>query len=543
VSGTFGEAIVLPRPAAVAVRDGAFILNATTTLAYPPALAGVGGWLRGVLGPATGCWLPPGEAQWEAPGEAAGPVQLGTGRLGIELAVDPALPAEGYRLVVEPGGIRIAGGDPAGVFYGAQTLRQLLPPDVFRAARAADGPWTVPALTVTDEPRFRWRGCLLDVARHFLPKADVLRFIDLLAMHKLNVLHLHLTDDQGWRLPVPGWPRLTEVGAWRRESMVGASRHGNYDSRPHGGFYTRSDLREIVAYAADRYVTIVPEVDMPGHMRAAIAAYPELGNTGTPLEVWTSWGISPDVLAVSDRSLAFCRDVLDEVCELFPGDYVCVGGDECPTDQWQASGEARDRAARAGLAGPEALQPWFIRQLAEHLAVRGRRLVGWDEILTGGAPEGATIAAWRGHSATADAARAGHDVIACPNTSMYLDYRQGTDPGEPIPVGKLLTIEDVYAFEPVPTQLGAQDAARVIGVQANVWTEHMDSARVVDYLAFPRLCAAAEVAWSGPGRDVADFSGRLRVHKGRLRAYGVEYRHDNGPLPWQTRPDARGWPR
>jgi len=362
-------------------------------------------------------------------------------------------------------------------------------------------------------------------------------------MHKLNVLHLHLTDDQGWRLAVPRWPRLVEVGAWRRESMLGARRHATFDGRPHGGFYTREDIAEIVAYAADRYVTVVPEIDMPGHMRAAIAAYPELGNTSATLEVWTGWGISPHVLGVSDLALTFCRDVLDVVCELFPSEYVCIGGDECPPDEWLANAEAKARDAREGLAGPEELQPWFTRQIATHLVARGRRLVGWDEILTGGAPSGATVAAWRGRSATIAPARAGHDVVACPDSSVYLDHRQSTHPDEPVPVGNLLTLEDVYAFDPVPAELDDAEAARVIGVQANVWTEHMDSARVVDYMAFPRLCAVAELAWSGPGHDVGDFSGRLRVHKGRLRAYGVEYHRDSGPLPWQTRPDARGWPR
>ncbi len=518
---------MIPRPTAVRVHDGVFTLSAGTTLAAEESLSDVAGWLRAALGPSTGCWLPPGP----------------TNEVGeIALRIDPDLPREGYRLEVEPTAVRVTGGTPSGVFYGAQTMRQLLPAAAYRSARTASPPWMIPAVTVADAPRFGWRGCLLDVARHFMPKADVLRFIDLLAMHKLNVLHLHLTDDQGWRLEAPGWPRLVEVGAWRRESMVGARRHARVDGRPHGGFYTGEDIAEIVAFAADRHVTVVPEIDMPGHMRAALAAYPDLGNTPETREVWTGWGISPHVLSVSDRALAFCRDVLDEVCDLFPSQYVSIGGDECPTDEWSASPEAKARVRREGLTGPEGLQPWFTQQMAGHLAARGRRLLGWDEILAG-APPGATIAAWRGPSATVAAARAGHDVIACPDTSVYLDYRQATHPDEPVPVGTLLTLEDVYAFNPVPAELDGTEAGRVIGLQANVWTEHMDSARVVDYMTFPRLCAIAEVAWSGPGHDVGDFAGRLRVHKGRLRSYGVEYRRDSGPLPWQTRPDARGWPR
>jgi hexosaminidase len=506
---------------AVRVDDGIFELTEATTLASEPGLDGVAGWLRSVLGPATGCWLPSGPA-------------------GIQLCLDQSLPAEGYRLDVTPEGVRIAGAVAAGVFYGAQTLRQLLPPAGYRRARTAGGPWAAAAASITDRPHFAWRGCLLDVARHFMPKADVLRFIDLLAMHKLNVLHLHLTDDQGWRLEVPRWPRLAEVGAWRRRSMVGSSRHRELDNRPHGGFYTREDIREVVAYAADRHVTVVPEVDMPGHMRAAIAAYPELGNTGQRLEVDTAWGVSPHVLAVSDLALRFCREVLDDVCELFPSQYVCIGGDECPADEWRASPAAAKRADALSLAGPEQLQPWFTAEMATHLAGHGRRVLGWDEILDG-APAGATILAWRGPEATVAAARAGHDVVACPRDSVYLDYRQSTHPDEPVPVGTLLTLDDVYAFAPLPADPSLAD--RVVGVQACLWTEHMDSARAVDYMAFPRLAAFAEVAWSGPGHDVRDFDGRLRLHEARLRASGVEFRRDSGPLPWQTRPEARGWPR
>jgi len=509
------------------VNGGGFTLEPATGLRVAPGLERVAGWLRATLGPSTGCWLGPGQPD------------------GITLDTDPVLGPEAYRLDVGADGVTVTGGDPAGVFYGLQTLLQLLPADVFRAARTRASAWPIPAVTISDAPRFAWRGCLLDVARHFLPKADVLRFIDLLAMHKLNVLHLHLTDDQGWRLEVPRWPRLTEVGSWRRESMVGARRHAHHDGRPHGGYYPREDLAEIVAYAADRFVTVVPEVDMPGHMRAAIAAYPELGSsaeTGAATGVWTSWGISPNVLAMTDRALQFCRDVLDDVCDLFPSERVCIGGDECPTDEWRASPQARQRAADLGLPGPEALQAWFTAEMAAHLAARGRRIVAWDEVLDGGAPPDTLIAAWRGPEATARAVAAGHQVIACPTTSMYLDYRQSSDPAEPIPVGRLLTLADVLAFDPVPSGLSDVDAELIIGVQANVWTEHMDSARVVDYMVFPRLCAAAEVAWCGPGRDQADFAGRLRLHKGRLQARGVEYRGDDGPRPWQTRPDARGWP-
>jgi hexosaminidase len=511
---------MIPRPHTASYPGGVLALDTGTALAAGPELAGVATWLRGVLAPVG--------------------VPLPDGADGIVLTLDPTLPAEGYRLDVTADGVTIAGGSPAGVCHGAQTLRQLLPPAALR--RAGTVALQVPHAHVEDAPRFGWRGVLLDVARHFMPVADVLRFVDLIAFHKLNVLHLHLTDDQGWRIPIPGRPRLVEIGAWRPRSMLGAARHQRYDDRPHGGYYPADDLREIVAYAAARHVTVVPEIDMPGHMQAAIAAYPELGNGARP-PVRSAWGISSHLLNVSDVALDFCREVLDEVCAIFPAPLIGIGGDECPPDEWRASPVARQRMADEGLAGERALHGWFVAQLAAHLRARGRRVYGWDEILDGGAPPDAVVAAWRGVGQTVRAARAGHDVVACPDTSVYLDYRQSADPGEPTPVGTLLTLAGVYAFDPVPPGLTGTEAARVLGGQANVWTEHMESARRVDYMAFPRLCAFAEALWSSGARDVDEFSVRLRPHLERLDALGVNYRPPAGPRPWDARPDAPGRPR
>jgi hexosaminidase len=495
---------VIPRPTSVSVVSGGlFEPPAGGSVTAGPALAGVAAWLRGVL-----------------------PAGFG----GVTLRVD-ARPAGAYAVTVGRTEIDIVGGSPEGVFSGAQTLRQLLPPWTLRRAPVADSPVTLPLVRITDQPRFRWRGVMLDVARHFMPVADVLRFIDLAALHKLNVLHLHLTDDQGWRIEVPGWPRLTSVGAWRTASMLGSRVHGKLDGRPHGGFYTADDLREIVAYAAARFVTVVPEVDMPGHMQAAIAAYPELGN-GFAGPVRTGWGISTHVLSMGPVALDFCRAVLDHVCDIFPSPLIGIGGDECPTGEWDA----------AGL--PAGVQARFTAQMAAHLAARGRRVFGWDEILGGGAPAGAVVAAWRGVEPTRVAARAGHDVVACPDIAAYLDYRQSEDPAEPTPVGTVLTLSDAYAFEPVPSGLTPDEQARVVGGQANIWTEHMESARRVDYMAFPRLCAIAEALWSAAGdRDFADFTDRLGAHLARLDALGVNYRPLSGPRPWDARPDAPGHPR
>ncbi|TMR90679.1 beta-N-acetylhexosaminidase [Nonomuraea basaltis] len=516
--------MIVPKPVKHEARPGSFVLDSRTPLAADPALSEVAAWLRGELAPVTGGEL--------LPGPGSGTITLALGDL----------PPESYRLTVGPD-VEIVAGGPAGAFYGAQTFRQLLPAAAFRKAAAGPftAPFTVPGTYVEDAPRFGWRGCLLDVARHFMTKHDVLRFIDLLALHKLNVLHLHLTDDQGWRIEIRRYPRLTEVGAWRRESQTGWN--GAMDGRPHGGYYTQDDIREIVAYAARRHVTVVPEIDLPGHTQAAIAAYPELGNLGTPLEVRATWGVGVNVLNVEDATIAFFQNVLDEVLELFPSPYVVLGGDECRKEQWRDSPVARRRIAELGLRDEEELQSWFIHQFDAYLTERGRRLVGWDEILEGGLAPGAVVASWRGELGAVAAARSGHDVINCSNTSLYLDYRQGPGEEEPAPFGTVLTLEDVYAFEPVPEELRGDPAAgHVLGAQCAVWTELIDSTRHVDYMAFPRLAAFAETVWSPAGRDLAGFRERLAAHLPRLAAIGVEYRHADGPLPWQTRPGVPGRP-
>ncbi|MFI5892818.1 beta-N-acetylhexosaminidase [Actinoplanes sp. NPDC051513] len=484
---------MIPRPSSVHLDEETFALDPEIRLSADPRLAGVAAWLRDAIS----LPLTPGEG-------------------GLRLAIDRSQPPDGYALSTAPAGIEISGGSAAGVFHGAQTLRQLLENGRLPRARIADA------------PRFRWRGVMLDVARHFMPVADVLRFVDLAAYHKLNVLHLHLTDDQGWRFEVPGWPRLTSVGARRSSTMQGARQHARYDDRPHGGFYTADDLRQIVAYAAERFVTVVPEVDMPGHMQAAIAAYPELGN-GFAGGVRESWGISTHVLNVTDRALDFCRDVLTHVCSIFPTELIGIGGDECPVDEW------------AGAPDPAAVQPWFTALMAEHLASLGRRVYGWDELLSRGAPRDAVIAAWRGPAPTVAAARAGFSVVSCPDISCYLDYRQSDDPGEPTPVGTLLTLDDVYAFDPIPPGLTGEEAGRVIGAQVNVWTEHMESARRVDYMTYPRLCAFAEVVWGT--RQPESFRARLESHLSRLAAMGVNFRPLTGPRPADARPGAPRQPR
>ncbi|MBV2354365.1 beta-N-acetylhexosaminidase [Streptomyces sp. J2-1] len=525
---------------------GTLTLHAGTGIDEGPGTARTARWLRGALGAATGFPLDPARE-----GDR------------ITLRVVPALETEAggpeaYRLRHGDGGTVIEGASPAGVFWGAQTFRQLLGADAFRRAPLARrDAWVYPAAAVEDAPRFRWRGLMLDVARHFMPKDGVLRYLDLMAAHKLNVFHFHLTDDQGWRVEIERYPRLTEVASWRSRTKFGHRASPLWDDRPHGGFYTRDDIREIVAYAAERHITVVPEIDVPGHSQAAIAAYPELGNTDVvdtaALSVWDNWGISANVLAPTEDVLRFYEGVFEEVLELFPADaaefspFVHIGGDECRKEQWTESVTAKTRIADLGLADEDALQSWFIKHFDRWFAARGRRLIGWDEILEGGLAPGAAVASWRGYGGGIAAARAGHDVVMCPEQYVYLDHRQAPGEDEPVPISHVRTLEDVYRFEPVPEALTEAEARHVLGTQGNVWTEVMEDAGRVDYQTFPRLAALAEVAWSElpapAARDFADFERRMSEHYRRLDALGVAYRPPAGPHPWQRRPGVLGRPK
>ncbi|MFJ1606499.1 beta-N-acetylhexosaminidase [Streptomyces sp. NPDC088253] len=547
---------VIPAPRAVEgpMRCGVG-LDAKTTLWAAPGTDTTERWLRATLGAALGLPLPPG------PQDA---------RDAVRLLLDDTLEPEAYKLsVVVNWGVEIRGGSAAGVFWGAQTLRQLLGPDAFRRAPVRPGrTYGIPHQIIEDAPRFPWRGLMLDVSRHFTPKDGVLRHLDLMAAHKLNVFHFHLTDDQGWRVQIKRYPKLTEIGSWRARTKFGHRASPLWEEKPHGGFYTQDDIREIVAYAAERHIGVVPEIDIPGHSQAAIAAYPELGNTDvidtTSLTVWDTWGVSKNVLAPTDNTLRFYEGVFEELLELFPADagpftqfapfpgfapfsgFVHIGGDECAKDQWKQSPTAQARIRELGLADEDELQSWFIRHFDNWLSARGRRLIGWDEILEGGLAEGAAVSSWRGYQGGVTAARAGHDVVMCPEQQVYLDHRQAAGSDEPVPIGYVRTLEDVYRFEPVPPELTEAEARHVLGTQANVWTEVMEDPARVDYQTFPRLAAFAEVAWSAlpapAERDFADFERRMAAHYGRLDALGVAYRPPTGPLPWQRRPGVLGRP-
>ena len=511
--------MIVPTPLRAIAGGAGFRLRPDSWLRAEGAATGAAEVLVDLLAPATG---------WR-PGSPVRPTPSPGGRAadaaGITLTVDELrtdLGSEGYQLKVDDAGVVAVAGDPAGLRWAVQTVRQLLPPRVYAAGPVAGVDWLIPGIEVLDIPRFGWRGVMIDVARWFRPVAELRRLVELAALHKLNTVHLHLTDDQGWRFESLRHPRLTQVGAWRRGSQ---DRNGTVDGVPHGGFYTQHDLRELVAFAARLGVTLVPEIDVPGHMLAAIAAYPSLGNRpDRQLEVGTRWGVIEQVLNVEESTVAVILDVLDEVLDVFPGDYIHVGGDECPRTEWAASARAQARRRELGLTSDDQLQSWFMGRLAEHLHRRGRRLIGWDEILDGGIAPGATVMSWRGEAGGITAARAGHDVVMSPENVVYLDHYQGDPASEPWAPRGLNTLRRILDYDPVPAELSAAQAVHVLGVQANVWVEYIPTAAHLDYMVFPRLCALAEIGWGSASRSGAEFERRLGAHLARLDVLGVGYR-------------------
>ena len=510
-------AAVVPQPVKTETLPGAFTLSKGTRITYPEgndAAAQTAAYLASALRPATGFDLPLAAS---ASGQA----------IAFDILDDPALGEEGYRLRVAPERITIAAPNATGLFYGAQTLRQLLPQQIFSPAFVEGVEWSVPGIEIEDYPRFPWRGLLLDVARHFMPKDFLKKFIDVLALHKMNRLHLHLTDDQGWRIEIKKYPRLTEVGAWRAETVVGhaGTKPWSFDGKPHGGFYTQDDIRELVAYAQERHVTLVPEIEMPGHAQAAIAAYPELGNTGQELPVWTGWGVNQNIFNADEKTILFLQDVLEEVIALFPSEYIHIGGDEAVKNQWEASETVQARIKELGLADEAEMQRYFIARMHDFLAEKGRKLIGWDEILDGGLGASPAIMAWRSEEKAVQAARAGNDVVMALTSHTYFDYYQGPKETEPLAIGGDLPLEKAYEFEPLPSALTQQEAKRILGGQGQLWTEYIPTPEHLEYMAYPRACALAEALWTPPGlRQYPGFLHRLPNHLERLKQLNVNYR-------------------
>jgi hexosaminidase len=439
--------------------------------------------------------------------------------------------AEGrYELAVTPRVTQVRAPTPKGLFYGMQTLRQLLPPRVEKGLGYDDGriEWTVPAVRVADAPRFPYRGMHLDVSRHFFDVSFIKQYIDLLARYKVDTFHWHLTDDQGWRIEIEQYPRLTGVGGCRDSSMVGSYDAQTYDDSAYCGYYTQEDVKEVVRYAQERHVTVIPEIEMPGHARAALAAYPELGCTtvsDSSYTVATSWGIHEQIYCPKEKTFTVLENVLTEVMALFPSEYIHIGGDEAPKAQWEESAVAQRVMRREELDSEEALQSYFIRRIEDFLNANGRKLIGWDEILQGGLPPDATVMSWRGPAGGIRAARQGHDAIMTPTDYLYFDYYQGPPETEPLAIGGNLPLEKVYGYDPVPDSLSRETTSHIIGTQANVWTEYMTTPQKVEYMAYPRALALAEIAWSPQrAREWAFFKARLPAHLRRLDALGIGYR-------------------
>ena len=515
-----GELVsIIPQPVSIEYDDGYFQIGPETRIVAENEAAAEASKLIDALAPAMGFKL-----------SLADTSQRRRGAIALEFDKESSkLGDEGYTLRVTERRILIRAKGPAGLFYGIQTLRQLLPEQIFSKTKAEGVEWKVPCVRITDYPRFRWRGLLVDPARHFIPKQDLMRFIDIMALHKFNSLQVHLTDDQGWRLEIKRYPELTRTGAWmdfttmRREE--GAEVSG--DKRP-GGFYSQDDIRQIVRYAAERHINILPEIEMPAHTGAAIVSYPEIGlypDKLSALPVEKRWFANERVLAPRPQTVTFMQNVLTEVMELFPSEYIHIGGDEANIEHWKQSEEMQAQKRELGLKDEAELHSWFIRQMDSFLTSHGRRLVGWDEILQGGLAPGATVMSWRGQQGGITAANSGHDVVMAPTSHTYFDYYQGPSDKEPLAIGGDLPLEKVYGFEPIPKDIAAGKTKHVLGVQGQLWGEFISNTPHLEYMAYPRAAALAEVGWSPEtSRNYESFLARLNCHLKRFDVAGVNYR-------------------
>ena len=432
----------------------------------------------------------------------------------MKVAYDTLVPDEYYTLVVHSGGIDIEAPSDEGLFRGSRTLIQLL--------EQGEKTGSIPCLSIIDYPRFPWRGMHLDPCRHFWSVEFTKKYIDLLARYKMNTFHWHLTDDQGWRIEIKQYPKLTEVGGWRSGSQVGPYSRREYDSIPYGGFYTQEQIREVMAYAAARHITVVPEIEMPGHALAALAAYPELGCMGGPYEVQKGWGVFQEVFCPTDSTIHFLENVLSEVMDLFPSELIHIGGDECPKESWKKCPRCQSRMKAEGLKDEHELQSYFIQRMEKFVNSKGRKIIGWDEILEGGLAPNAAVMSWRGTEGGVAAAKQKHNVVMSPGSHCYFDHYQGDPANEPLAIGGHTTVQKVYSYEPVPKELTAEEGTYILGAQGNVWSEYILTPEHVEYMAVPRMLALAEVLWTPKEkRDEADFVQRLEKEFPRLDALKV----------------------
>ncbi|MGN7205045.1 beta-N-acetylhexosaminidase [Pedobacter sp. SAFR-022] len=522
---------IIPKPAELTTQQGTFLINAKTKIvAKDAAVQHSANFLNEFLQDIYGFKL--------AISKVASP-----NAIDLSVGGNSSSTAGAYQFQSTKNGVKINGANPEGVFYGVQTLIQLLPTE--KAASLS-----IPLVQVKDEPRFGYRGMHLDVGRHFFPVSYIKKYIDYIALHKMNYFHWHLTEDQGWRIEIKKYPKLTSVGAYRNGTIIGRFPGTGNDNQKYGGFYTQEEIKEVVRYAATRYVTIIPEIEMPGHASAAIAAYPELSTfpeestTFPPKTVWAgpttgkqvqqTWGVFTDVFSPSEKTFKFLEDVIDEVVALFPAPYIHIGGDESPKDNWKRSEFCQQLIKEKGLKDEHELQSYFIQRMEKYINSKGKKIIGWDEILEGGLAPNATVMSWRGEKGGIEAAKQKHNVIMTPTTYVYFDYAQ-TKKEDSVTIGGFIPLRKVYDYEPIPAELNADEHKYVLGAQANLWTEYVKNGRKVEYMVFPRMTALSEVLWSRKeDKNWEDFQPRLKTQLKRFDLWNINY----SKADWNTEAEA-----
>ena len=500
---------IIPVPNKQIKTKGVFILNSDTKLTYDDSLKSVADFFKSYV-------------------ENGSNIKINTSsKNSIHFKIDTSISNnEGYQLKITSDKILISAKSQKGAFYAFQSLRQLLPVDFEKSNTSNETQIAIQCLEINDAPQFEYRGMHLDVGRHFFSVDFIKKYINLMSMLKMNTFHWHLTEDQGWRIEIKKYPKLQEIAAFRNETLIGhySNQPHQFDGKKYGGFYTQKEIKEVVKYASERQITIIPEIEMPGHSQAAIAAYPELGCTGKQIKVATKWGVFEEIYCPKESTFKFLEDVIDEVAELFPGKYIHIGGDEAPKTRWKECAHCQKLIKKEGLKDEHELQNYFITRMEKYINSKGKQIIGWDEILEGGLAPNATVMSWRGTSGAIQAAKEGHDVILTPGSHCYFDHYQSDNENEPLAIGGFLPLEKVYRFNPIPEELTKEESKYVLGAQGNVWTEYMQTPEKLEYMAFPRAIALAEVVWSSSkNKNYSDFINRLAYFQKRLDLLNVNY--------------------
>lgn len=500
---------IIPAPLSQQINDGSFILDNNTSIKFDKEFTQVVNFAKAFIENGSSIKFSPNKSS----------------KIISFIKDETIKEIEGYSLSVNSNSITIKANSSNGAFYAFQSLRQLLPVG-FENGTFKENSVKIQNIKITDKPQFKYRGMHLDVGRHFFSVDFIKKYIDLMAMLKMNTFHWHLTEDQGWRIEIKKYPKLNKIAAYRKETLIGhySDQPHQFDGKKYGGFYTQEQVKDIIKYASERQITVIPEIEMPGHSQAALAAYPELGCTGKQIEVATKWGVFQDIYCTKESTFKFLEDVLDEVIALFPGKYIHIGGDEAPKTRWKACKICQQVIKREGLKDEHELQSYFISRMEKYINSKGKQIIGWDEILEGGLAPNATVMSWRGTNGAIVAAKQHHDVILTPGSHCYFDHYQSTNEDEPIAIGGFLPLEKVYSFNPIPKELTKEEAKYVLGAQGNVWTEYMKTSKQVEYMAFPRMMALSEVVWSDPKhRNYSDFKNRLEFYLKRLDTRDVNY--------------------